>query len=756
MKLTLNFSQLSKFDSSLAGGKGASLGEMTNAGIPVPPGFVILASAFEQFLVATDLEVEIDAILHTVHHQEMHTVEHSSEKIQKLILEAQMPEDIKKEIKKEFKKLNSQYVAVRSSATAEDSASAAWAGQLESYLNTTEKTLLQNVQKCWASLFTPRAIFYRFEKGLHHQKISVAVVIQTMVESEKSGIAFSVHPVTEDYNQLIIEAGYGLGESIVSGQITPDSYVVEKEPRRIIDKNIVTQERGLYRKKDGGSLSLKTTAEQANEWQNLPPAQGAKQKLSDPEILTLSELILKIENHYGTPQDIEWAYEKGKPARHASAKADAGGFYIVQSRPITTLSFYRDEKKQVKDYTFEKSLELIKTKGHWYNKSYSGYLFGLAQQGIAIAHGEKVSQYAIPYGLFFQNHNRPDHFDWFWDLELLVEKREQILNSAKVDQTFASQFNNTWRKEWDKYLAYWETLAHVDFNNLPVDVIRKKLTPLHEKLVNHARYAYIVDAFLNDAEEDWLEQIIKIELGPKATSKNIATLTAPVYESFVNEFETGKLKIAQQIVDGKTEKSVLVKCKTLAQNFFWIRVNYHSYERISAQDIYREALEEAEKFGDKIAQKIKEENNRILDNIKKKSVLIKKLKISRDLARIIEIVEIFTHIQDKRKESVLRSNVIFYDALAITAKKLNIDSQLIFYFTPSEFLSKEKFEKINWDEIRDRREKGVLLVFCNEDIHLIPRAQYERELPIHNFFKSFSDIKEIRGSIAYKGLVVRF
>lgn len=228
MPLILNFSKLNKSDVALAGGKGASLGEMTQVGIPVPPGFVILSTAFEKFLEETDLNVEIDSILDSVNHKEIHTVEYASKKIKALILNSEIPEDISKEIQKFFKTLKTPYVAVRSSATAEDSASAAWAGQLESYLNTTEENLLENVKKCWASLFTPRAIFYRFEKDLHKQKISVAVVVQKMVESEKSGIAFSVHPVTQDNNQLIIEAGFGLGEAIVSGQITPDSYVVEK------------------------------------------------------------------------------------------------------------------------------------------------------------------------------------------------------------------------------------------------------------------------------------------------------------------------------------------------------------------------------------------------------------------------------------------------------------------------------------------------------------------------------------------------
>ncbi len=293
MKFTKFFKDLNRNNADIAGGKGASLGEMTGAGIPVPPGFVILAGAFERFCDETDLDVEIDAILHTVNHKEIHTVDGASEKIKELILNAEMPKDIKSEIEAGYKKLNAKYVAVRSSATAEDGAEHAWAGQLDSFLNTPEGEVLNKVKHCWASLFTPRAIFYRFEKDLHNTKISVAVVIQKMVESEVSGIAFSVHPVTEDYNQLIIEAGLGLGEAIVSGQITPDSYVAEKEPRRIIDKNISEQERGLYKIGKGGS-----------EWRELGQ-KGKEQKLTDAQILKLSELILHIEKHYGFPCDIE-------------------------------------------------------------------------------------------------------------------------------------------------------------------------------------------------------------------------------------------------------------------------------------------------------------------------------------------------------------------------------------------------------------------------------------------------------------------
>lgn len=314
MIFTRNFKEINKEDVTLAGGKGASLGEMTQAGIPVPPGFVILASAFDGFLKITDLNVELDAILDQVNHEVMHEVGNASEKIMALIISKEMPQEMVDEITAAFKKLDAKFVAVRSSATSEDSAAAAWAGQLDTYLNTTEENLLANVKQCWASLFTPRAIFYRFEKGLHGTPISVAVVVQKMIQSEVSGIAFSVHPVTQDYDQLIIEAGFGLGEAIVSGSITPDSYVIEKSSWSVLDINVNTQEKGLFRKVEGG-----------NEWRDIPESEGSKQALTYEQIIELAKLVVNIEKHYGFPVDVEWAREKKN-------------FYIVQSRPITTLS----------------------------------------------------------------------------------------------------------------------------------------------------------------------------------------------------------------------------------------------------------------------------------------------------------------------------------------------------------------------------------------------------------------------------------
>ncbi|PIR97403.1 MAG: hypothetical protein COT91_01580 [Candidatus Doudnabacteria bacterium CG10_big_fil_rev_8_21_14_0_10_41_10] len=329
MKYIKTFKQLNKKSVGEAGGKGASLGEMTNAKIPVPPGFVILASAFDRFLDETDLGTDIDVQLKKVIYKDINSVDRYSNVIRDLIADVKFPTDLGEEIIKSYNQLFSSttsprsavhsssarrggFVAVRSSATAEDSSIASWAGELETYLNITEKDLLKKVKLCWSSLFTPRAIFYRREKKLHNTHVSVAVVVQAMIQSEISGIAFTVHPVTEDRNQMVIEAGYGLGETIVSGQVTPDSYIISKKDMVLIDINVSDQEKMLVKKGNGNKMVA------------VKKADIGKQKLTGRQILELAKICAGIEKHYRLPCDIEWAYAKGK-------------FYIVQSRPITTL-----------------------------------------------------------------------------------------------------------------------------------------------------------------------------------------------------------------------------------------------------------------------------------------------------------------------------------------------------------------------------------------------------------------------------------
>lgn len=312
MKFIKSFQEINQKDVSIAGGKGSNLGELVKIDMPVPPGFVVLASAFERFLEKTNIYLEIRTIWHRIKIEDIESVEKNSEILRTLILEAKMPRDITKEISEAFDRLGAKYVAVRSSATAEDSKIDSWAGQLETYLNGTRENLIENVKKCWASLYGTKALFYRFKKGLEKKTVNIAVVVQKMIQADVSGICFTVHPIAQDKSQMVIEAAWGLGEMVVSGQITPDTYIVEKNNLNILDTNSHPQERMIIQAKEN------------NQIVTVPQPKRDKQKLSEDQIKELAKLCLKIENYYKSPQDVEWAFFENK-------------FYIVQSRPITAL-----------------------------------------------------------------------------------------------------------------------------------------------------------------------------------------------------------------------------------------------------------------------------------------------------------------------------------------------------------------------------------------------------------------------------------
>lgn len=299
-------------DVRVSGGKGSSLAKLSQAGLPVPPAVIIPTSVFEQFLKSTRLDQKISSIREHIHFDDMRDVEQSSRAITSLIVDTPLPEDMRQAIQGSLTTLHTETVAVRSSATAEDSAKTSWAGELETLLNINSHTLANAVLTCWASLYSPRALLYRHTNHLDTAKILVAVVIQTMVESEISGVCFTVHPVTNDRNQMIIEAGWGLGEAIVGGLITPDLYIVEKSSRRIVEKTINPQTIMIVR-------SLEGTSEAP-----VPDNQQECQKLSDSQIVALARLCGNIEHLYQTPQDIEWAWAHDQ-------------WYLLQSRPITTL-----------------------------------------------------------------------------------------------------------------------------------------------------------------------------------------------------------------------------------------------------------------------------------------------------------------------------------------------------------------------------------------------------------------------------------
>jgi pyruvate,water dikinase len=313
------FDQVGKDDVGLVGGKGANLGEMTQAQVPVPPGFIVTAGAYFRFLDTSGLRPKLEKMLAGLDHRNNDALQKASQEIKQTIIHTPMPEELARQIKDAYRKLGGA-VAVRSSATAEDLPSASFAGQQSTFLNIAgEANVVAAVQACWASLFEARAIFYRVENGFEHMKVGIAVPVQRMVQSERSGVMFTVEPVSSDDTKIVIEAVCGLGEAIVSGQVTPDLYVVDKKTLQILERRVATQEQQLIRGDRGKGGDLDT-----NVWVEVPAAVGGSQKLADDEVVKLAEIARRLEQHYGVPQDIEWAKENAH-------------FYLVQTRPVTTI-----------------------------------------------------------------------------------------------------------------------------------------------------------------------------------------------------------------------------------------------------------------------------------------------------------------------------------------------------------------------------------------------------------------------------------
>lgn len=339
------FSELSKDSISIAGGKGANLAEVYNLKVPVPQGFVLTAQAYNYFIESSGIKQKIKQLLEKINYENTKELDAITQDIRDLITNAKFPKEMEEEIAESYESLGFGdsyfeagmandllkkvsepiFVAVRSSATTEDLADASFAGQQESFLNVKGiDNLIESIKKCLASLFTARATYYRHKKGFKHENSSLAVVVQKMIDSDKSGVIFTKDPSYKN-NNVIIEAVFGLGEGIVSGKITPDRY--------IISRNFEVLEKVLSEKK----IALTRDSGGNNTVVNLSKEKSSSQVLKEPEINKLTELALKLEEHYNTPQDIEFAVESGE-------------VYIVQTRPITTIEKRLDvsESKELK------------------------------------------------------------------------------------------------------------------------------------------------------------------------------------------------------------------------------------------------------------------------------------------------------------------------------------------------------------------------------------------------------------------------
>jgi len=332
------FEEVDKNDIPLVGGKGANLGEMTQAGIRVPGGYNITIEGYDVFIENSGLHDKIMKFLKDLNEDDTEALQKVSKDIRDLMEIQPIPDDLEKLITDAYDKaignFTDAFVAVRSSATAEDLPDASFAGQQETFLNVKgHEMLLDSVKKCWSSLWTPRAIFYRVQQGFAHDEVKLSIVVQRMVNSDTSGIMFT-SDVTLGKPYSLIEGGWGLGEMIVSGTVTPDTYVVKKKDLTIHNKIFGRQLAQMIRNEEGGNIELEVEEDKKSA-----------QKIPDEMIIEVAEAGNLIEDHYGRPMDVEWAVEDDV-------------LYILQARPVTTHIPEGDEEEEDEETTTEKKILL--------------------------------------------------------------------------------------------------------------------------------------------------------------------------------------------------------------------------------------------------------------------------------------------------------------------------------------------------------------------------------------------------------------
>jgi len=343
------FEDVRRTDVSSVGGKNANLGELINASIPVPPGFALTAFSYKKFIDETGISERIYAVINEMvtDPNDPKQYEAASKKIRGLMESTPIPKAVEEAVRHAYRELcrrlntDEVLVAVRSSATAEDLSDASFAGQQETYLNVkTEDELLKKTVKCWSSLFTPRAIFYRTQKGFRHEDVLISVGFQKMVNAKSAGVMFTLNPVTGDSNHIVIEGNWGLGEAVVSGAVTPDYFLINKATVQVVERRIA--------KKSIEYVGDPETGE--NVQADVPSERQSVPCLEDEEILKLVELGKRVEEHYGRAQDIEWAIDKD-----LSFPED---IFIVQSRPETVWSLKSAEEGLEKTTVDTASTEL--------------------------------------------------------------------------------------------------------------------------------------------------------------------------------------------------------------------------------------------------------------------------------------------------------------------------------------------------------------------------------------------------------------
>ncbi len=693
-----------------AGGKGLSLAKMYQTKVNVPNGYVVMSDTFEEFLDENNIKYKIKNILVTCDIENEEKINQVSEEITQIILEANISDKLKSELLDYYKKLDSEYVAVRSSALSEDGKEHAWAGQLETFLNIDEVDLVDNIKKCWVSGFSPRAIFYRI-KNSEIDNISVAVVVQKMVQSDISGVAFSANPTTNDLDQLVIEAVLGLGEAIVSGKVTPDKYIVSKKDNSIKNKEIKCQKMKLVKTNN------------TTNWKDIDD--GDNQKLEDKMIIQLSNMIKKLESFYGFPVDVEWGIENNS-------------IYILQCRPITTL-----RKNEL--------LERIKKAGEW--NFYVSRRFNWFVENTEIYSTMEKFQKEL-LGFFIPTEN----YLCLNGDEYALESGSNVFEKYSKENNFFERFANIefdLVKDIKKYLEYLENknFKECSFEELLLEF--KKFNDMYIK-------SFIPG--MTRPEEFLIDKLEKELENNNFSKKEIELIfskisTCPNYDILsYSEEPLDLLKIALKRKNGENVDDLIDEH---IKKYSWIKGPVELEDTCFKKEEYLLRLDNLldsnieEKIN--IIQKVRKDNDIEYENI------LKEYDFSLEVQKIVKAIRDFTFLRTYTTEY---SDHLFYLArhtiFEEISNRINIETIDLIMLDDLEILQileKNGVVDANIKEMIHKRKKGFAMIWLNNEVYTVfGDESILLQNEIANIYKSSNESVEgtsniICGSVANIGKV---
>jgi len=701
-------------ENDIVGGKGSSLAKMYQSKFNVPNGYIITVDAFNNFLIENNVKIKIEKLIAECNINNEETIKEVSKKINDIILNCKISDKLENEIFENYEKLDCDYVAVRSSATSEDGKNHAWAGQLETFLNVTKNNIIDTIKKCWSSIFSKRALFYRV-KNNDTSEISVAVVIQKMLQSEISGVAFSVNPTNNNKNEIVIESAFGLGEAIVSGKVTPDKYIVYKDDISIKIKEIKVQKVKFVK------------ADKFNKWIEIKD--GNLQKLNDELIIELSMLIKKIESFYGFPIDVEWGIENDK-------------IYILQCRPITTIQ----ENELLED---------IKKKGKW--NFYVSRKFNWFVENTEIyATMEKFQKELLGFELITQNYLclNGDEYALDEDFNNLCNKLD---NYFKNDNDFFEKFAKIEFKLVEEIKEYLEYLSNRELFSLSYDELLQEF-----KRFNNIYIKSFIPGMTRP--EDYLTYKLEKELIAENFSKqDIEKIfkkisTCPNYYPLsYSEEPLDLLKIALESKDQNIEKLLDNHIK----KYSWIKGPVEFEDTVFTKKDYLERLEILKDID--IEAKIKNINDvRNINDIEYEAILTQ-YNFSQTNKKIIKAIRDFIFLRTYTTEF---SDHLFFMGRHTIFKEIsnrtNINDKDLIMLNDKEILNiLECHGKISKEIeiILENRKIGFAMVWIDGNVKTVfgkESIELQEEIAkIYKISEEKIDVKNniIFGSIANKGKV---